>query len=655
MGGHCTVLENCSKYDTWQKSNIKLESAALLERGRCVGGNDYSFSVDYELNKGQAFLYRSSRMTVSRVTHRKRGDCRGLKEPREPVCFKWWQRDLLAMESCDHPNICRIYEHFAGGTPCQVVELCLGKSLSAFCRSATAKMRDEAFSGLLMRQVLSAIGHLHSRGYCHLELRSEDFIFSQVFNGMPELHEVCLKLISLGAAEKIAEELPTLGEKAKAQDFSHHSQGRAPEQETAHGCSDRSDVWAVGVIAFSALTGAFPTVDRSGPQTNWKNISWRAKDFIKACLKLEPAERPEANCLLEGSSWATFALRKYGISLEKAESGANLTCILTGGNITPQMIVEGFQKMAAMSNIQRVAITAAVLRLPPERTEQLRRAFQKLDKNGNGSLSVAELVHGLGMAVSGFGSAADMTQVLEQIDTDGSRSIDYTEFIAATYSCKREIRDEVCQATFALFDQDRSGKVTLQEIKNTLGLREEAMEELDAAIADTDGDGEIDFEEFKQLLKGSPERLSSKEPKAQDLVRNRSRSRSPTGSPRADKKVHVEIDVSDPESDPPPVKPKNSKIQRAGTAFPGMQANKKPVRQGTAHPGSMAKESRLKGALNFVAQSGTTARRTVSSTTARMRKVFSSSADSDNEGSSEPKKNNNNAMIMDNTLTYDEE
>jgi len=519
-----------------------LESHAVLDRGKRVNSHQYCFSEDYEPARGANIsVYRSQRVAITRAEHKKRkGETRGLKQPRGAICHDWWTRDLHAMQACDHPHICKIYEHFTSGTPSQIVELCTGRSLAAFCKSpAPEELKVEAYSGLIVRQVLSAIAHLHEHGFCHLELQAEDYIFSKVYAKNPNLHEMCIKLVSFGAVEKIGAEVPALNARAKANIHQTHF---APEQAYADGemvCSDRCDIWAVGVIAFHAVMDTFPAVCAAGVRSEWRGCPSRAKQMIQACLSLEPSKRPTAAHLLETCSWMQHSQQECGRSFDKSQANMNEMNILQGHKVTPEMVVESFRTMANMTTFQRVVVTAAVHRLPPERLEPLRRVFEQLDTNGNGSLSVKELVKGLGISCGALGS--EFAHVLELVDTDGSRSIDYTEFIAATYGCRRDLRDEVCKATFALFDQDRSGNISLEEIKKSLGLDEEAVQELDALAGDEDGDGEIDFEEFKRLLKGNVKptdnrksgvsvRKGSKEPPP----KGRSRSRTPDRTPRED-------------------------------------------------------------------------------------------------------------------------
>lgn len=103
----------------------------------------------------------------------------------------------------------------------------------------------------------------------------------------------------------------------------------------------------------------------------------------------------------------------------------------------------------------------------------------------------------------------DLQQIMEEVDSDGSGVIDYTEFLAATLDKKHYMQEDVCWAAFRVFDRNGDGKISQKELQDVLssGGIEDAMGT--KAIAevlkdcDTNGDGEIDFEEFMTMMRGS--------------------------------------------------------------------------------------------------------------------------------------------------------
>mmetsp|Transcript_39230 Transcript_39230/g.116224 ORF Transcript_39230/g.116224 Transcript_39230/m.116224 type:complete len:360 (-) Transcript_39230:89-1168(-) len=134
-----------------------------------------------------------------------------------------------------------------------------------------------------------------------------------------------------------------------------------------------------------------------------------------------------------------------------------------------------------MSNLKISALDIANLRM----------VFGKLDIDGDGTLTLQEMIAGadqLGI------DAKDITTLFRQIDVDNSGEIDYTE-LADHYA---EFGAQKLRAIFTKLDVDGSGSLTLDEMKagvDDLGISEAELETLFRKM-DTDGSGEIDYSEF---------------------------------------------------------------------------------------------------------------------------------------------------------------
>lgn len=96
---------------------------------------------------------------------------------------------------------------------------------------------------------------------------------------------------------------------------------------------------------------------------------------------------------------------------------------------------------------------------------------------------------------------------MKAADTDNSGTVDYTEFIAATLDAQFTNNEKYLRAAFDMFDVDGSGFIDQKEVLELLqGDTLESMaskEAIEKAIKEIDanGDGEIDFEEFKEMMR----------------------------------------------------------------------------------------------------------------------------------------------------------
>lgn len=88
-------------------------------------------------------------------------------------------------------------------------------------------------------------------------------------------------------------------------------------------------------------------------------------------------------------------------------------------------------------------------------------------------------------------------------DIDGSGEIDYSEWLVATLNRKSIISDEKLRSAFIYFDKDGSGAISIDELKEVLGVKKLVDDQVWSALikdVDADGNGEIDFEEFKTMM-----------------------------------------------------------------------------------------------------------------------------------------------------------
>mmetsp|Transcript_74044 Transcript_74044/g.160128 ORF Transcript_74044/g.160128 Transcript_74044/m.160128 type:complete len:102 (+) Transcript_74044:220-525(+) len=95
--------------------------------------------------------------------------------------------------------------------------------------------------------------------------------------------------------------------------------------------------------------------------------------------------------------------------------------------------------------------------------------------------------------------------MISDLDRDGSGSIEFEEFLdmMTARMSDKDTRQDI-EKVFRLFDDDKTGKVTFNNLKRVakeLGENmsdEDLMEMIDRA--DTDGDHAVSFEEFYAIM-----------------------------------------------------------------------------------------------------------------------------------------------------------
>eukprot|EP00415_Alexandrium_ostenfeldii_P000658 UN0658 len=131
---------------------------------------------------------------------------------------------------------------------------------------------------------------------------------------------------------------------------------------------------------------------------------------------------------------------------------------------------------------------------------RVRDAFLAFDENRQGTITMGELKK----ALSGCFEVTDeqVKPIFEALDTGANEEIYYSEFLAAMVSKRIEINEELLHATFHRFDADKSGYITVANLKEVLGESFDGVkvEEL-IKEADFTNDGQVSLDEFIKYLK----------------------------------------------------------------------------------------------------------------------------------------------------------
>lgn len=144
--------------------------------------------------------------------------------------------------------------------------------------------------------------------------------------------------------------------------------------------------------------------------------------------------------------------------------------------------------------------------LSAEQIQEFRQAFDIMDRNGDGVITVDDLASVM-RAIGQSPTHSELQDMIREVDADGNDTIDFTEFLALMSRQMRQsdIEDELREA-FRVFDRDNDGFITAQELRTlliSLGL-DSSTEVLRRMIgeADRNRDGKIDFNEFRALALG---------------------------------------------------------------------------------------------------------------------------------------------------------
>ncbi|BBN70532.1 calcium-dependent protein kinase 19, partial [Prunus dulcis] len=209
----------------------------------------------------------------------------------------------------------------------------------------------------------------------------------------------------------------------------------------------------------------------------WPRVSDNAKDLVKKMLDPDPKRRLTAQEVLD-HPWIQNA--------KKAQMST------------------GCESKQCFHNEQAEEKSPWAEHLSVEEVAGIKEAFQMMDTGNKGKVTIEELRSGvqqLGQQIPD----PDLQILMEAADVDGDGALNYGEFVAVTVHLKRMANDEHLHKAFAFFDQNQSGFIEIEELRNALNDDVDAGgEEVIHAImhdVDTDKDGRISYEEFAAMMK----------------------------------------------------------------------------------------------------------------------------------------------------------
>ncbi|GMJ06659.1 calmodulin 1, TOUCH 1 [Hibiscus trionum] len=142
--------------------------------------------------------------------------------------------------------------------------------------------------------------------------------------------------------------------------------------------------------------------------------------------------------------------------------------------------------------------------LTEEHIAEFKEAFSLFDKDGDGCITTKEL----GTVMRSLGqnpTEAELRDMINEVDADQNGTIDFPEFLnLMAKKMKDTDSEEELREAFKVFDKDQNGFISAAELRHVMANLGENLtdEEVDEMIreADTDGDGQVNYEEFVRMM-----------------------------------------------------------------------------------------------------------------------------------------------------------
>ena len=506
--------------------DIKISSKGLISK--IEKRVDENYKVLGDLGKG-------SFGKVCKVLHIHTGIIRAMKIiKKETVEYqdddKKFLKEIEILVKLDHPNIIRIYEYYVDEVHYYLItEYLSGGEL--YDTIVKSKQFSEEKAAFILKQIVSAVYYLHSKHIVHRDIKPENILMEHEKNeNQQKLLSANTNIInsntrSTTLLNKSTTIVPAKNLSIKLIDFgtcNYFTENKkltlkvgtpyyiAPEVLKRR-YNEKCDIWSCGVILYILLIGYPPfngkttelifnkviegTYNMKGNE--WSRISPSAKDLVNKMLMYDPEKRPSAEEILT-HEW-----------FEKVEVEEKIDLNFAAN------ILENIKNFNAKEKLQQATIAYIVHFLySSKEVEDLKNIFKKLDKNGDGRLTYLELKEGFERILGNYISEIELNKIISDVDQDKDGYIEYEEFLRVALNKNTLISEENLRHAFNMFDNNKDGKLSAEEIKNILGTtNNEYITDIIEEI-DNNKDGVISFPEFSALMKNilnNPNTLSYKQ------------------------------------------------------------------------------------------------------------------------------------------------
>ena len=399
--------------------------------------------------------------------------------------------EIEILKTLDHPDIVRIIESFnTRNSYILITEYCEGGELF----DQVKNQLSETQIAVIFKQILSGLAYLHSNNIVHRDLKLENILIYEKEKSDKGEDLFNIKIIDFGTAR--------IFDKGKnPQSIVGSSYYIAPEvlrQKYNKEC----DLWSVGVILYMFIVGHAPfdgcdddeitmNIQRGVYKKNdrrWLKASKEVKDLIQKLLIYRPSQRLTA---IQALNHPWFKIADSNCLYNNISSNDIINCIknLLTYNINNK--IEELFLAYIIHNIPRDKEAKSAIKL-----------FKLVNENKDGKLQKKELKKVLLKFVTEkFLLENDFDEKFEIMDGNSKGYINYEEFLRACLDRKKILNDDVLIYAFNYFDSDGIGFIVKKKMKKIFGNRIDNLAfQIIFDEIDTDKDGKLSFDDFKNIL-----------------------------------------------------------------------------------------------------------------------------------------------------------
>jgi calcium-dependent protein kinase len=478
--------EKLLTFNNNNNENLKKSISLRIDKSNFIIMKTKSLFDEYEIKEK---LGEGAYGCVYKVTQKSTNFLRAVKAiERKHIDSNSFSNEIAILKTVDHPNIIKLFDcYYDNNFYYMVEEYCSGGDLFDYIQKI--KNFSEKIAATIFNQLLSAINHLHKKNIVHRDIKPENIVFIPLEENKNN-NDIFIKLIDFGTSVSI-----------KNKSNLHEELGTiyyiAPEV-FKNNYNEKADIWSCGIILYTMLCGHPPFLGNDEdsiknkilnckveyPQNEFKNISKGAIDFLELLLENDPNKR---------------------ISAEEALKNEWLINMLNSDddNILNKTIIENLIKFSSTVSLQKATLSFLTNQISMnEEIKTLKKEFDKIDVNKDGEISLDELILCLKTLYPLEEAKKRAKDIFKEIDFNNDGSINFSEFLTVNLQKEKILNEDMLRKAFNLFDIDGNGYITIDELKQTLNLHLNNQIDWKDLVGevDKDGDYQINFEEFKEMM-----------------------------------------------------------------------------------------------------------------------------------------------------------
>lgn len=402
-------------------------------------------------------------------------------------------KELNKLKKLSHPNIVKIHEFYCSQKYHQIItEYCKKGDFNKYIRNNLTEKQ----LAVIFYQIFSGLCYLHNNKIIHgnIKLKNIMFLTKEEDNQTKEEY-FWVKIIDFS--------IDKIFNKNKQDSLEYSSYYKAPEL-FQNNCSDKTDIWSVGIILFLALTGKVPFDGKTDDEISNKIQNYPYNDLEPMLLAHSSEARDLLDKLLEKDMKKRISAREaLNHKWFKNYHGRAMFSNFRLDEI--QQYIHNLCSYCSESKISQLVLAFLVHNIPiSTSTYNILKLFRLFNISGDCKLTKEELKKGL----YNYRNEEQVNGIVDELflilDVGNKGYIGFEEFYRACVYKKELLTKENIWYAFKFLDEKNTNTIELPTLMKAFDAEPNKM--LEAVFnktlnkEDNNNTGIMTFQEFEEMM-----------------------------------------------------------------------------------------------------------------------------------------------------------